>query len=309
MTTLIQEEQMRARLKEGRETHDDGTVDIDPGAMEGLIEESQDIHRDAMVATADSLDEIVETGAETRAHGAVDPDQSREVAARRSRLLTGAAFGGGILAAAGIGSALQAVFASPAFAASATDVQILQTAASIETLAVATYKTALTLPFIGGASANAVVKAFATTTMQQHQQHLDAFNGAIAGLGGKAQTNPDPALAMVVQAAVPGLTSPGPVVALALELEQGAAETYVADVATLADANAKKLTASIMGVEAQHASVLLAVQALLSANAPQLITLAPGNVANLPAAAGSVGFPQAFFPTDQARPATEGALS
>jgi hypothetical protein len=64
-----------------------------------------------------------------------------------------------------------------------------------------------------------------------------------------------------------------------------------------------------MGVEAQHASVLLAVQALLNANAPQLITLAPGNVANLPAAAGSVGFPDAFFPTDQARPALEGALS
>ena len=145
--------------------------------------------------------------------------------------------------------------------------------------------------------------------MQQHQQHLDAFNGAITGLGGKAQTNPDPVLANVVQAAVPGLTSPLPVVALALELEQGAAETYVADVAVLSDANAKKLTASIMGVEAQHASVLLAVQALLMANAPQLITLAAGNVANLPAAAGSVGFPQAFFPTDQARPATEGALS
>ena len=97
--------------------------------------------------------------------------------------------------------------------------------------------------------------------------------------------------------------------ALALELEQGAAETYVADVAALSDANAKKVTASIMGVEAQHASVLLAVQALLAANAPQLITLAAGNVANLPAAAGSVGFPDAFFPTDQARPATEGALS
>ena len=64
-----------------------------------------------------------------------------------------------------------------------------------------------------------------------------------------------------------------------------------------------------MGVEAQHVSVLLAVQALLAAGAPQLITLSPTDVAGLPAAAGSVGFPQAFFPTDMARPATEGALS
>jgi Ferritin-like domain len=299
---------MRQRLKEARPTENDRAVDIDTRTMGALMEESQDIHRDAMVSTVETLDEMVETGIEARQHQEIDPDEARGVAAKRARLLTGAAFGGGILAAAGIGSALQAVFASPAFAASATDVQILQTASSIEVLAVSTYKTALTLPFIGGSSANPVVKAFATTTMQQHQQHLQAFNSAITTLGGKAQTNPDPALQKVVASAVPGLTSAGPVVALALELEQGAAETYVADVGALSDARARKVTASIMGVEAQHASILLAVQALLNANAPQLITLAPGNVANLPAAAGSVGFPMAFFPTDQARPATEGAL-
>jgi hypothetical protein len=261
-----------------------------------------------MAVTTAALDELVETGNEARAHGAVDPEDSRHVGAQPSQLMTGAIFGGGILAAAGIAGALETLFASPAFAASPTDVQILQTQSSIEVLAVATYKTALTLPFIGGTSANPVVKTFATMTMQQHSQHLEAFNGAITGLGGKAQTNPDPVLNGVVQNAVPGLTSAGPVVALALELEQGAAETYVADVATLSDANAKKVTASIMGVEAQHAAILLAVQALVTANAPQLIALPP-DVAQLPAAAGSVGFPQAFFPTDMARPATEGALS
>jgi len=301
---------MRGRLKERRRSGpEEGAVDIDPEVMGSLLEESQDLHRDAMAVTGGSLDEMVETGRDARSRGELDPDEARAVAARRSRLMTGAAFGGGLLAAAGIGAALQGLFASDAFASSATDVQILQTASSIEVLAVSTYQTALTLPFIGGASANPVVKAFATTTMQQHSQHLAAFNSAVTTLGGKAQTNPDPALQKVVATAVPGLTGPGPVVALALELEQGAAETYVADVAALSDANAKKVTASIMGVEAQHASVLLAVQALLNANAPQLITLAPGNVANLPAAAGSVAFPQAFFPTDQARPATEGALS
>jgi rubrerythrin len=300
---------MRGRQTKSQADPEERPVDVDPRAMGTLIEESQDIHHDAMATTSVALDEMVETGQEARAHGLIDPDESREVATRRSNMMTGVVFGGGLLAAAGIAGALEAMFASPAFAASGSDVQILQTASSIEVLAVATYKTALTLPFIGGSSANPVVKAFATTTMQQHMQHLAAFNAAITGLGGKAQTNPDPALQKVVAAAVPGLTSPGPVVALALELEQGAAETYVADVAALSDANARKVTASIMGVEAQHASVLLAVQALLNANAAQLITLAPGNVANLPAAAGSVGFPQAFFPTDMARPAAEGALS
>jgi hypothetical protein len=299
---------MRGRPTWSRRDRQEVPADIDPQAMGALIEASQDLHSDAMVTTSSALDEMVETGLEARARGDIDPDESRRVADRRSGLMAGALFGGGILAAAGIAGAFEALFASPAFAGSPTDVQILQTASSIEVLAVATYKTALTLPFIGGSTANPVVKAFATTTMQQHSQHLSAFNGSIAGLGGKAQTNPDPVLGKVVQAAVPGLTSPGPVVALALELEQGAAETYVADVAALTDANAKKVTASIMGVEAQHASILLAVQALLAGNAAQLIALPP-DVASLPAAAGSVGFPDSFYPTKQARPATEGALS
>ncbi len=63
-----------------------------------------------------------------------------------------------------------------------------------------------------------------------------------------------------------------------------------------------------MGVEAQHAAVLLAVQALLKGGAPQLISLAPGTVAQLPAAAGSVGFPNAFYPTSAAAPASQGAV-
>jgi hypothetical protein len=67
------------------------------------------------------------------------------------------------------------------------------------------------------------------------------------------------------------------------------------------------VTASIMGVEAQHVAILRAVQALLAAGAPQLVALPP-NAAALPAAAGSVGFPDAFYPTTDARPAMEGAV-
>ena len=62
-----------------------------------------------------------------------------------------------------------------------------------------------------------------------------------------------------------------------------------------------------MGVEAQHAAVLMAVKALIDGGAPQLIALPP-DAAKLPAAAGSVGFPDTFYKTDQARPAAEGAV-
>ena len=63
-----------------------------------------------------------------------------------------------------------------------------------------------------------------------------------------------------------------------------------------------------MGVEAQHVAILLAVQALLKAGASAAITLPPP-AAKLPAAAGSVGFPNAFYATSNAAPASQGALS
>lgn len=281
--------------------------DLDEAALASLVEESQDLHGDSLRTLDQSLEDFVDLGQQARV-GSLDRDEGAEFRSRRDDGLRGA-FGGKVLATAGLGTAFAAVLASPAMASAPADVQILQTAASIEALAVATYQTALTLPFIGGPDANPLVKSFVQTTISQHQQHQKAFNAAVAKLGGKAQNSPDPALLQVVNKAKPSLTSPGPVVALALELEQGAAETYVANVGALSDSNAKAVTASIMGVEAQHAAVLRAVQALLAGNAPQLIALPPSPLSALPSAAGSVGFPDAFFPTKDARPKNEGALS
>jgi hypothetical protein len=233
-------------------------------AFAELIEQSQDLHLDAMKSTTGHLDELVEVGKEHPAKG---------------------------------------------------DIQMLQTSASIENLAISTYKTALTLPYIGGATANGVIKAFATTTMAQHTEHAAAFNSAVTSLGGKAQHNPDPKYVPTVKSAVAALATATPaagalaVVGLAMTLENVAAETYVANCSKYGDTNAKRITASIMGVEAQHVALLAAVQALLQANALQLIALSPTVVASLPAAAGSIGFPNSFYPTSMASPAAEGALS
>jgi hypothetical protein len=281
-------------------------MSIDERALAARVEESKDLHSDSMGATNVALDEMVELGHERIADG-VDPDEGRHVAHETSRLVSAGVMGGGALAAAGFGAALVALMSTPAFASQTTDVQMLQTSASIENLAIATYKTALTLPFIGGSSALPVVKAFVTTTLSQHMDHVQAFNAACVSLGGKAQNDPDPALLAVVNKAKPGLTGPAPVVALAIQLETGAAETYVAFTGALSSLNARKVTASIMGVEAQHVAVLLAVQALVAAGHPEYITLPPP-LASLPAAAGSVGFPNPFYKTDMARPATEGVV-
>ena len=272
---------------------------LDDTRLRELLEQSHDLHTDAMATTRVALDEHVELAHE-------DSWQDVDPVTRRTTLLRGLPKSG-VLAAAGLGTAMAALLASPAFADKTMDVQMLQTAASIENLAVATYETALTLDFIGGGSANGVVKAFVEKTKEQHQQHADAFNAAVTRLGGKTQDQPDPVLLGVVNNAKPSLTGPAEVVDLAIELEDGAAQTYVANTGTYSNKNARAVAASIMGVEAQHAAILYAVKALLAGGAADLIALPP-DAAKLPAAAGSVGFPNAFYPTTDARPANEGAV-
>ncbi|HTU37828.1 MAG TPA: ferritin-like domain-containing protein [Acidimicrobiales bacterium] len=282
----------------------------DPRALGELLEESQDLQADALRPTHDALDELVE-----RNDGRRDQDHAANLAfhEEHQRSLRASLGATAILGAAG-GAGLVAVLASAAAASSSGDVQILQTAASIENLAVSTYKTALTLPYIGGSAANPVVTKFAQVTMGQHVQHADAFNAAAKHLGGKAQSTPDPAFVPVVTKAVASLSGATAaqgslgVVALALELENIAAETYVKDTTLARSTSNKALFASIMGIEAQHVSVLLAVQALLMAGAPQDISISSGTAAMLPSAAGSVGFPNAFYKTNMAAPAKQGAV-
>lgn len=249
--------------------------------------QSDDLHADAMRQGRQDLRDYAEAARDARA-------------GRLRRMLTA---GVTIVGAAGA-----AVFGSASTAhADDKDVQVLQTAASLENLAVGTYKTALTLPYIGGSSANGVVKAFATKTMAQHTEHAKSFNASVTALGGKAQNDPDPKYAAVVKAAVPTIKSAADVVKLAISLEDVAAQTYVSNVSAVSTAELRQLFASVAGVEAQHKAILLAVQALLAGGAASLIALPPDG-AKLPAAAGSVGFPDAFYPVTSASPATEGAV-
>ena len=264
----------------------------DPRALTELLEESQDLQADAPAADPRSA----RRSSSNSNHSPNDEDHASNQAFHvehqdRLRASLGATT---VCWKRQAATALVGLLASPAFASSSSDVQILQTANSIENLAISTYKAALTLPYIGGSAANPVVTKFCQVTMGQHMQHDDAFSAAVKQLGGKAQNAPDPAFVPVVNNAVKSITAATPsagalqVVALALELENIAAETYVKDTVLAKSTTNKALFASIMGIEAQHASVLLAVQALLQAGAPQLISLAPGTAAMLPAAAGSV---------------------
>ena len=234
-------------------------------------------------------------------------DDRHRATKRRSTLLGGLPKAG-VLAAAGLGTAMAALLASPAFADKAMDVQMLQTAASIENLAVATYDTALTLDFIGGGSANAVVKAFVEKTKEQHQQHAEAFNAAATRLGGKAQDQPDP-----------GAARRG---------EQRQARAHRSRGGGRARDRARGRRGA--DVRRQHRRVREQERPLglrqhhgrrgaarrhpparcrrSSRRCGRPHRPAAGRQPKLPAAAGSVGFPDAFYPTTDARPANEGAV-
>lgn len=260
--------------------------------FDDLMEESADLHADAMRAMRDPLDEIAELARERRA-----------AAMRRT------------LAGAGLAAGAVALMATPAYAGE--EVSALQTAASLENLAVLAYDTALTLPYLKNPSNAAfkTVAAFAKTTMGQHADHAKAFNAKAVELGGKAQTQPNPKYAPVVTGAVPKLKKGNPLdlVALAITLEDVATSTYVQNVQDLTDPQVRLLFGTVAGVESQHLATLIAVQALLKGNAPQLVTVkATGgavDVAKLPAAAGSAPIPETFKKTDLASPASEGAVT
>jgi hypothetical protein len=274
---------------------------IDEQRLEELVVESRDLQSDAMRDARASLPLLADY-----AHDAmpttVEPEQRAAFDASRAGLLE--RFGLAGLVGTGLGAALIGILSRPAAADQALDVQILQTASSLELLAVATYGAALTLPFI--TNGNPVVMKFAQTTMMQHDEHRAAFQAQTSKLGGKVQDMANPKYAAVVEAAKPKLMQASDVVTLAMTLENVARDTYLSDLSMFTDKTAMTLMATVMGVETQHLATLRAVGALLAA--PDLIAI-PTNVAMLPAAAGSVGFPDAIPMPKLASPPQEGAVA
>ena len=292
---------------------------IDDRALHELIVESEDLQVDALRTTKSATSDLVEIRHEAKRNG-IDPEEQafytdRYNSNRRSVLRNGGlglgAFAARGAIATGFGAAITALVAGPAAAQSDDiDIMVLQTAAALENLAVDTYGKALTLDFIK--NGNATVKAFAMTTMKQHDDHAKAFNAMTKGLKGKEQTKTDDKYQKVVDDALPTLTDPAKVVDLATSLETVATQTYNNNIALMRDNDSKALMASVMGVESQHLATLRAVGALLAAGATDLITVKDTtgavDLAKLPAAAGSVAFPEAFEPTDMASPPEEGAV-
>ena len=281
---------------------------IDDQAMRSLVEESEDLQVDALRDARQMNEELRDVGA-ARAGRPVDVDEAEAYALGRRKLLKAGGLGMGVLASSGLlatgwGQRVAAIVQAPAQAGVPVDIQIFQTASSLENLAVATYGAALQLPFI---QENAVVKTFAETTMRQHAEHGAAFNAQTVSLGGARQDGTNPKYTPIVESAKPTLTDAVAVAKLAATLEEVAADTYLANLSLLSDGNKRLLMGSVLGVETQHLATLRAVIALIEGGAPQLVAI-PTDLAALPAAAGSVSFPAPFEEPQMASPPEEGAL-
>ncbi|MGQ0629667.1 MAG: ferritin-like domain-containing protein [Sporichthyaceae bacterium] len=286
-------------------------TELDIGEFNRLMEESQDLQVDAMRGMKEPLDEIVDAGRARRATREYQEAKRESDMLRQENRRRNIAIGAGGLAAAGLVMAS----GSRAYAAEEADIMALQTAASLENLAVFTYKTALTLPYLKtDDTATKTIAAFATMTMKQHDEHAQAFNARAVELGGKKQTENNPKYTPIVQDMVPKLMKGGPldVVGLAITLEDVATSTYVKNIQDVTDPQVRLLFGTVAGVESQHLATLYAVQALLKGKALELITVkATGgavDAAKLPKAAGSVGIPETFKKTELASPPEEGAV-
>ncbi|HEV2768267.1 MAG TPA: ferritin-like domain-containing protein, partial [Acidimicrobiales bacterium] len=132
------------------------------------------------------------------------------------------------------------------------DLEVAKTAASLEVLAVNTYGAALEAPL----DYPPAVAEFATTAKAHHEAHRDAWNDLLTGAGETEVTDPPAELEAMVNDQFSKVTDVGGVAALALMLEQTAADTYFAVIPQLTNEEAVKLAASIQPIDMQHAAIL-----------------------------------------------------
>ena len=270
--------------------------------LDDLVTESQDLHAHASADGHEVLDALRQIAFERR-HDGIDEDEiQRYNESRRRFLATGVAAG---LFAGSVGGALATIVARPAAADTPLDIQILQTAASLEAVALSAYQSALGLNFVKSSVPSLLL--FLQTTSNQHGEHGIAFRAQTAALGGAEQTAPHPAVQQIVTTALPDLTDELKVVQLVEQIETIATQTYLDAIAQLDDTVSRQLMATVMGVESQHAGPLRAVATLLAAESPELIAI-PVNPAAWPSAVGSVAPPDAVEPTATAVKPESGAV-
>ena len=201
----------------------------------------------------------------------VAPDEDNAQSRRWFMGAAAAVAAGGVLAACskddskvetGAGTTVTSgAAATPTTAGGAAgDLKVAALAASLEVLAVGTYKAAL-----DAATANKLgavppaVATFAKTAMGHHQTALDAWNKVLTGAGQPAVSAPPASLKATVDTEFAKVKDVTGVANLALLLEQTAADTYLKATETLTGKEALTTAGALQSVDQEHAAILLFV--------------------------------------------------
>jgi rubrerythrin len=211
-----------------------------------------EISEKALLEMVDEVDELHHEGMRTMPADIAELHQGegrRLMSDARRDFLAKASLGGVAMA---IGSAMLPLrsLVSPAFAQGALDdATIAAFAESVELAAVQAYQAAAK----SGKVKTAAVLTAATTFAGHHNEHAMAFGAAA---GAKATHKPNPKLLQSVGSSISAAADETAVLEIAFGLENAAAATYLFALGALQDPKALQLTASILPVESQHATVL-----------------------------------------------------
>lgn len=183
---------------------------------------------------------------------------------RRSFLVAGGVTAAAVAASPYLGkvafagaSTSKSTSTSRAVKGSNNDLKTAAFAASLEALAVGTYKAALDaatankLGPVPPAGAN-----YVQTAISQHQAQLDKWNQVLEANGKSAVTEPNAKLKAKVDAQFAKVTDFGGAAKLARDLEEIAAATYLSAIPTLKSKDAITLASSINIIDMQHVAIL-----------------------------------------------------
>jgi hypothetical protein len=235
-------------------------IEISEHQLRSMTTDLDEMHRATLPVMREALAEWAELEHQVRTGIA------RVVPSRRGFLLgAGVALGGLALAACGSSKSSSsasgtttAPTSAPAGGKLTGDLAVVALAAGLENLAAQTYGAGITAATAGklGPVPPAVVE-FAKTVQAQHVEHAAAWNAVLVGANQPKVTGVDKTVQdAVVSPAFAKVTDAAGLAALALELENVAAATYLEAINVVSAPAGIKTAATIEPVELQHAAIL-----------------------------------------------------
>ncbi|WP_329181519.1 ferritin-like domain-containing protein [Streptomyces sp. NBC_01477] len=243
--------------------HDNWELPVSEAELVRLTQDLEDAHRSTLPAMRTGAADLTE---DIRAHGSKAEDAPRDPG--RRRFLVGA---GGLAAAFALAacsssdkdksaSSTKDMGNSPKTSASSLytgDLKVVALAVALENQAVGAYQAALAAAKAGKlGTVPPAVATFVTTAMAQHADHAKAWNSVLTGAGKPAITNVPLTNQPATLAALGKAKTVGDVAALALQLEDQAAQTYLFATYNVSAPAGIATAASIAPVEAMHAAIL-----------------------------------------------------